>query len=500
MVLGRSVRFERRTAVLPVIFAILVLSSSLAAGQAGAINSLQPSDWDADLRLPEAPDLNRDPDVVEIEIEARVATVEIAPGLSVEAWTYNGLLPGPLVRVNVGDRLIVHFTNRLPDSTTVHWHGLRIPIEMDGVPGYSQPPVEPGGTFTYDFIVPDAGIFWYHPHVMSAAQVGFGLYGAFLVEDPDEDVGVSDDLVLVLSDIDLREDGVLESPDTGGSAGMAFGREGNHVLVNGRKTPSLAVRAGAPQRWRVVNAAKSGYFMLDLGEGQYFTKIGGDGGLLEYSVDQDYVVLGAGERADLIVTPQADPGSSLTLESLLHDRGYGSTEFRDIETLIDVSVADLPAYEAPPRPKLHRKIEPFSTVGATAVELVLTLSQTPGDKSFEYGINGVPFWEAEPVLAALGDTQLWTVENTTPWSHPLHLHGFFFLVLDAHGEPVRPLEWKDTVDIPFKETRQLVVRFDDDRPGTWIFHCHILDHAVGGLLNAVHVGLPAESFKPMTSH
>ena len=359
--------------------------------------------------------------------------------------------------------------------------------------------MEPGGTFTYDFIVPDAGIFWYHPHVMSAAQVGFGLYRAFLVEDPDEDVGAEDELVVVLSDINHSAEGVLESPDTGGFAGMAFGREGNHVLVNGRKTTSMVVRAGAPQRWRVVNAAKSRYFMLDLGEGQRFIKIGGDGGLLEYSVEQDYVVLGAGERADLIVTPQADPGSSLTLESLLHDRGCGSTEFRDIEALIDMSIADLPVYDAPPLPELRLKIEPYSTAGATEIELVLTLSQDPSDKSFEYGINGVPFWKAKPLLADLGDTQLWTVENTIPWSHPLHLHGFFFLVLDEHGDPVRPLEWKDTVDIPFKETRRLVVRFDDDRPGTWIFHCHILDHAVGGLLNAVHLGLPAESFTPRAS-
>jgi FtsP/CotA-like multicopper oxidase with cupredoxin domain len=112
----------------------------------------------------------------------------------------------------------------------------------------------------------------------------------------------------------------------------------------------------------------------------------------------------------------------------------------------------------------------------------------------------VPYWEARPVLAAAGETQVWVVRNTTPWSHPLHLHGFFFMVLDENGDPVRPYEWKDTVDIPFEQTRRLVVRFDDDRPGTWIFHCHILDHAQGGLLNAVQLGLPAEDFRPMTSH
>jgi FtsP/CotA-like multicopper oxidase with cupredoxin domain len=256
--------------------------------------------------------------------------------------------------VNVGDRLIVHFSNNLPDATTIHWHGLRVPIEMDGVPGYAQSPVEPGGTFTYDFIVPDAGIYWYHPHVMSAAQVGFGLYGAFLVEDPNESVGVADDLVVLLSDIDLTDAGGLESPDTGGSLGMAFGREGSHVLVNGKQTPSLTARAGAPQRWRVINAAKSRYFKLDLGEGYRFTKIGGDGGLLEYPVELDFVVLGAGERADVIVTPRGAPGSSLMLRSQLHDRGFGSTEFRDTEDLIDITLADLPVYDAAPLPAPRR--------------------------------------------------------------------------------------------------------------------------------------------------
>ena len=479
--------------------ALAALLWVLLPSQMAAKDSLQPDGWDADIRLPEAPDLNPDPEILEIDIEARLAMVEIAPGLEVKAWTYNGGIPGPLIRLKVGDRLIVHYTNNLPRPSTIHWHGLRVPIAMDGVPGYSQPPVEPGGTFTYDFVVPDAGIFWYHPHVMSAMQVGFGLYGAFLVEDPSEDVGVSDDLVVVLSDIGVAEDGTLEPADSGGSAGMAFGREGNHVLINGRKTPHLVARAGAPQRWRVINAAKSRYFKLDLGEGHIFKKIGGDGGLLEYSVEEEFPVLGAGERADVIVTPQAEPGGELVLRSLLHDRGYGSTELRDDEDLIAISIADMPPYEGGPLPEVQRAIEPISTAGATQLKLDLTLMQDPGDLSFQYGINGVPFWEAEPVLAAMGETQVWTLKNTTPWSHPVHLHGFFFLVLDENGEPVRPLEWKDTVDVPFEQTVRLVVRFDE-RPGTWIFHCHILDHAEGGLLSAVHVDLPLSDFENMLQH
>ena len=472
------------------------------APPAMAQESLQVADWDESIRMPEAPDLNPDPHIVEIELEARIETFEVEPGLSVEAWTYNGLVPGPLIRVTVGDRLIVHFTNALPDPTTIHYHGLRIPIEMDGVPGYSQPHVEPGGTFTYDFIVPDAGIYWYHPHVMSAMQVGFGLYGAFLVEDPTEaeTVGVDDSLVILLSDMAVTDDGELDDPDSGGSAGMAFGREGNHVLVNGRKTPHMLARSGAPQRWQIVNAAKSRYYMLDLGEEYTFTKVGGDGGLLEYSVEQDFLVLGAGERADVIITPRGVPGDELMLRSQLHDRGYGSTEMRTVQDLVAITIADQPEHVGGPLPEVTRAIEPFRAEGATEITLTLTIDQDPISLKFEYGINGVPYWKASPVLAELGETQIWTVENTTPWSHPLHLHGFFFMVLDEDGAPVRPYEWKDTVDVPFKQTRRLLVRFDEDRPGTWLFHCHILDHAAGGLLSTVHLGLPLKMYMPFGSH
>src|SRR5262245_37650203 len=160
--------------------------------QADALG-LQPDGWNAGLELSAAVDTNPNPRVVEINLEARVARVDIAPGQSVDAWTYGGRVPGPVIRVRVGDRLIVHFSNALPAPTTIHWHGVRVPFQMDGVPGSSQPAVNPGQSFTYDFIAPDAGLYWYHPHVMSAAQSGFGLYGALLVEDPDENVGVDDE-------------------------------------------------------------------------------------------------------------------------------------------------------------------------------------------------------------------------------------------------------------------------------------------------------------------
>src|SRR3954469_1672776 len=203
-------------------FAFLLLARLCAAAD---VPSLAPGQGDQDLKLQDARDRNPDPKIVEIDMTARIADVALDTQHTGYAWTYDGGIPGPLIRAHVGARVIVHFTNQLPQPTTIHWHGVRVPIEMDGVPDVSQPEVKNGETFTYDFVVRDAGLYWYHPHVMSAAQVGYGLYGALLVEDPADDVGVADQLTMVLSDISVTR-GVLDRADEGGAFGMVFGREG----------------------------------------------------------------------------------------------------------------------------------------------------------------------------------------------------------------------------------------------------------------------------------
>jgi len=463
-------------------FVLLVLC--LIAPTVAVAQSLAPPGWDAGLKLAEAADRNPDPKVVEVNLTARLAEVEVAPGKRVQAWTYDGGLPGPLIKTRVGDRLIVHFKNELPEPTTVHWHGVRVPIEMDGVPEISQPEVKQGESFTYDFVVRDAGLFWYHPHVMSAAQVGFGLSGPLLVEDPGDGVGVADQVTIVLSDISFDSKGRLEPADSGGSAGMVFGREGDYVLVNGRTRPTLRARPGAAQRWRIVNAAKSRFFYLDL-EGQDFTVIGVDGGLQERPVTSDILLVTPGERVDVIVAPKGRAGTPLTLRAMLYNRGYGSVQYRSVEDLMYVEFTNEAPVIAPPV-RVSRDLPVPTVAGATPVAMVLTLPPMENGKS-EFRINGVPFWKAKPFRAKLGETQLWTVTNDSDWDHPYHLHGFFFQVIDDQGQPVRPLAWKDTVNVPMKTTVRLLVTFDE-RPGEWMIHCHILDHADGGLMGTVIVG------------
>jgi FtsP/CotA-like multicopper oxidase with cupredoxin domain len=437
----------------------------------------QPLGWDDGIRLPAADDINPAPDVIELNLEARAASFSYVPGGPTPMLAYNGTVPGPMIRAQVGNRVVIHFTNSLSEETTIHWHGLRIPAAMDGMPGYSQQPVQPGETFVYDFVVPDASTFWYHPHVDSAVQEGNGLYGAFIVDDASEPAGLGDEVVMVLSDIDVKDDGSLQPPDGGGDLATLFGREGNVLLVNGKVRPKLKARPGLRQRWRFINAAKSRYYQIGL-DGHAFARIGGDGGLLAAPVDVAQPVVGPGERMDLLVVPQGEPGSELVVRWIAFDRGFGSTFNRPPQDLFAVDLEGPPA-KTPPMADVHRDIAPLSTEGATPISLSLDQVSTA---PFELGINGVAFKDSEPLMADVGETQVWTITNTIDFAHPFHLHGFFFQVLSPAG----PLEWKDTVNVPVGGTVQFVVRYDD-RPGMWMFHCHILDHAEAGMMGALMV-------------
>ena len=240
---------------------------------------IRPAPRDGLRVAPVAPDENADPALVEVSLTAGIASGAFLPGTSTQVWAYNGTVPGPTIEARRGDEVLVHFRNDLPEPTTVHWHGVRVPNDMDGA-GRLLEPVPPGGTFDYRFIVPDDGLFWYHPHVRSDVQVEKGLYGAIVVRDPaapDLDVGA--ERVLVLDD-------VLVDPATGvvdervDARAMMMGREGNLLLVNGEPSNgALLVAPGERVRLRLVNAANARFFNLRL-DGGTVVQLGSDGGLL----------------------------------------------------------------------------------------------------------------------------------------------------------------------------------------------------------------------------
>jgi FtsP/CotA-like multicopper oxidase with cupredoxin domain len=444
----------------------------------------EPAGWADEIALPTAQDLNPDPHVIEVNLEARLSTVELVPGKLTEVWTYNGSMPGPLLRGRAGDRLIVHFKNSLTEPTSIHWHGLRIPNDMDGVPNQPYPAIAPGESFDYSFVLPDAGTYWYHPHYESAEQLGNGLFGPLIVDDPEEPLGLGDEVVIVLSDIGVDADGKLAAADAGGNFGTLFGREGNMMLVNGKALPTLHVRAGARQRWRVINAAKTRYFELQL-PGNQFNRIGGDGGFIERPQTLDTLLLTPAQRADVILEPRPAAGASeLSLRWVAYDRGFGTAFNRPDEDILHLDFVG-EAVKAAPLPLLHREIELPDTTNARPIDISLTEDMT-GDGTVVMGINGVPSWNSDPIMTPLGERQLWTIKDTFQFDHPIHLHGFFFQVLDVNGVAPAVREWQDTVNVPVDGTVRFVVDFAA-RPGMWMFHCHILDHADAGMMGMVHV-------------
>lgn len=445
----------------------------------------EPAGWDDEIALPTVQDINPDPHVLEVNIEARLADVQLVPGGKTTVWSYNGGVPGPLLRAKVGDRLIVHFKNSLPEPTSVHWHGLRIPNDMDGVPDMPYPPIAPGESFDYDFVLPDAGTYWYHPHYASAEQLGNGLYGPLIVDDPNEPPGLGDETVLVLSDMSVNPDGSLEAANGGGEFGTLFGREGNLILVNGKVLPELHVRRGVRQRWRVLNTAKARYFELAL-PGTTFTRIGGEGGFIERPEPLEHLVVIPAQRADVVLEPSPAAGESeLTLRWIAYDRGFGTSFNRPDEDVMKLAFTDETAAANPPLPALSRDIPAVDPTGARPIDISLTIGKS-SEGHLEMGINGVPSWEAEHIKTPLGERQVWTVKNTFDFDHPFHLHGYFFQVLDLNGVAPTRREWRDTVNVPVDGTLRFVVDFNE-RPGMWMFHCHILDHADAGMMGMVHV-------------
>lgn len=431
---------------------------------------------------PVAPDLDPAPDVVEVVLEARLASVEIAPGRSIEMWTYEGGVPGPTIEARAGDLVRVRFTNSLPEATTIHWHGLRIPAAMDGVP-IAQAPIPPGETFTYEFVVPDAGTFWYHPHVRSDEQVERGLYGAFVVRGAGEPE-VTSERIVVLDDLLVDEQTFDLAPFDEDQA--MPGRQGNLLLVNGRAHPIAGVRAGGLHRFRFVNAANARYFRLSA-PGHRLIQIGTDGGLLEAPLEHDDLLLVPGERADVLVVA-GEPSSSIAWQTLAYDRGHGTGQF-GAATLFTMRTSSEDAVAPPAVPGSFAVIEalpPSTITRELRLQEMEGAHAAHGGAPVMFAINDRVYPDVESIVARLGDVEVWSIVNTTEMDHPFHLHGFRFQIVDTDGAPATERAWRDTINIAAGQTVRFAVSLDAN-PGTWMFHCHILEHAERGMMGELSV-------------
>jgi FtsP/CotA-like multicopper oxidase with cupredoxin domain len=418
--------------------------------------------------------------VVSVDLRAGEADWEFTAGRVTRVWAFNGQVPGPTIEARVGDVLEVRLTNGLSEPTVLHWHGLRLPAPMDGT-DMVQRPIAPGETFTYRFALPDAGTFWYHPHMNETVQLERGLYGALVVRGPDEPE-LDAERVLVLDDVALDRKGAIKP--LGGMIEHHDGRQGSTLLVNGRSGSELTVGAGQVERWRIVNAASARYVRLSIG-GRPFTLLGTDGGLIDAPVTLTELLITPADRVDIAVGPFAE-GETITIESLPYDRRTVARTKRDRLATLRVGPAAPSRAVIPPR---LREIEPLVRGPVTSTREVHLGFKMSLKHGVDFTINKEQHHRDRPVT--VGELQVWDIVNDTLMDHPFHLHGFFFQVVDVNGEPPAFRSWEDTVNVPPKG-RVRIAWLPDDRPGEWMYHCHILEHHESGMMGHFAVVRPGQ--------
>jgi len=427
---------------------------------------------------------SRDPNTVEVTLTASPARLSLVPGVEIDVFAYNGTVPGPTLEVREGDRVIVHVRNQLPEPTTVHWHGLHIPWHADGSPFH---PILPGEQADFEFTIPvgTAGTYWYHPHPhhMSRDQVAKGLFGAIVVRAADDPLPPLPEKLLILTDSRFLPDGSVDLPPVQSPRGRVDfenGWEGDVLFVNGQVAPTIAIRSGEVQRWRVLNASAARVYRLAI-PGHTLLHVGSDGGLFERAVETAEVLLSSSERVEVLVRGTGSPGDTAVLQSLPYDRYIPQTrpaDWQRTRDLVTLTYSDEPPARPVALPATLRPVLPLDTTQATTTRVI---SLTQGF------INGKVMDLARvDERTSLGTTEIWQIENLVGMDHPFHLHGFRFQVIERNGVPEPYRRWEDTVNVPKHETVRIIVRFDD-YPGKWMYHCHILDHEVHGMMGILEV-------------
>ena len=393
-------------------------------------------------------------------------------------------MPGPTLEFREGDHVVIHFHNNLPEPTTIHWHGLHIPASADGSP---LNPIPAGKSYDYAFtILPgSAGTYWYHPHPdhRTGYQIAKGLYGAIVIRAADDPLAALPEQVLVLSDNRFTPEGEVDFPPPDSPQGQIDeenGREGPVLFVNGRIMPTIPIRSGEIQRWRIINASAARVFRLAL-PGHEMLWVGSDGGLFERAVPVREMVVANGERVELLVRGTGAPGGREVLQTLPYDRYDPHTRPADWNVphaLLALQYSDSAPVASPALPERLRPVPALDTSRVTARRVIV----------FSQGlINGKRMaMDRVDERGRLGATEIWQVENVVGMDHPFHLHGFQFQILDRDGvaEPFRA--WKDMINVRKHERVRFVVRFDD-YAGMWMYHCHILDHEDHGMMGILQI-------------
>ena len=425
-------------------------------------------------------------------------------GTTVETWSF-GAVPAPIIRVNAGDTVRAALRNQLPVATSLHWHGVALRNDMDGVPPITQAAVQPGTRFTYDFIAEHPGTYWFHPHV--GAQIDRGLYGALIVDDPKEPLQYDEEWVVILDDwLDATPEAVLKQLSRGmkamggmngmdGMDGMLM-QDGNMLmgatskllggdagdvfypryLVNGHPADdpeTFRSKPGRRVRIRIINAGGDTVFRVALG-GHSLTITHTDGYPVQHS-EVDSVLIGMGERYDVVTTLKS--GVFPFVASAEGKQDAGLAVVRTAAGRAPAPLASLSELNKRVGRAGTLRAEPTVTLSPRRPDRDVTLKLSGSMTKYDWAINGRRFNERalleDAEVIRSGDRVRLNFVNTTTMWHPMHLHGHTYQHLG--GGPR-----KDTSIVFPKQT--LTVEFDADNPGNWITHCHNIYHAEAGMM------------------
>lgn len=448
----------------------------------------------------------------------------------VKMLAYNGMIPGPLIKVEKGSEVTLNFTNNTDVDTTIHSHGVRLDNKFDGVPDVTQKAVKPGESFTYKIKFPDEGMYWYHPHIREDYAQELGLYGNYLVtpNDPNYWSQVNREVPLFLDDI-LIENGQI-APFSGNSADHTLmGRFGNTMLVNGETDYELAAKTGEVVRFYFTNSANTRTFNIKL-PGTRMKLVGGDGGKYEREQYVDSVLLGPSERA--VIEVLFDTAGKFSLIHQTPDKIYTlgtidvstdkigisyAKEFETLRTNQDIisSIDPLrPFFDKPADKNLVMAVNMMGQGSGMGGQHMMgngmmmgnsAMTMPAGVKKIEWeddmgsmNINSTSktlTWQLTDQATGksnmdidwkfkVGDKVKVKIFNDPsamhPMQHPIHFHGQRFLVLSTNGVKNDNLVWKDTTLVQTGDTVELLV--DMTNPGTWMAHCHIAEHLESGMM------------------
>ena len=401
--------------------------------------------------------------------------------------------PPPVIRLRQNEPAVIDLTNGLDEYTTMHWHGIRLPNEMDGVPYLTQFPLIKDETFRYTFTPPDAGTYWYHPHCMTMSQMALGLTGILIVEEP-QDMGFDEDLALNLKDFRLDAEGRLLPYFTARGAARA-GTLGNTQTTNWQINPVYDVPAGGLVRLRIAVTDTTRIYKLVLPDlpGKI---IAWDGHPVNEAVPwptkEVPLWLSPGQRVDIALRVPEDEGVYIPLSGLFGQTLRSIATLRSVGRSLKRDLAELGPL--PANPVAHPDL-----ASAGVHELLFGWSpEGKGQNNGLCGSTGYTFWSIDrkpwpgdavknvgPVAELkLGKSYVLRLRNDSPNMHPIHLHGLVFMPIRSNKRRLAR-NWTDTILLLKNETIDIALKADN--PGDWAFHCHVIEHQKTGLAGYLRV-------------